>query len=166
MRGMKRGAKSLAQATAFEAINLGGRLATGTQVILEKAENVLGGRVNGMITAEALNDGSLDSQEGAHLTSRYAKQPSNLREGLGVAQDRLSTNVRSAAQTILAIPMEVYDDENGQQGSVKPIIRAVPIAVLQTMIGITDASRNTLFGLRNQFQPSVKADLAQKYKSP
>lgn len=110
-RGAKLGAKSFAQTAAIEAINLGGKLATGTQVVLEKAESVLGGRIGSDLTAEAVDD--------ERSTSRYADQPANLRKGLAVARERLTSNMRSAAQTILAVPMEMYEpsDEHGHRVS-------------------------------------------------
>lgn len=113
-RGAKLGAKSFAQSAALEAINLGGKLATGTQVVLEKAESVLGGRIGSKLTAEAVDD-----ERSMTSTSRYADQPANFRQGLTVARERLTSNMRSAAQTILAVPMEMYEpsDEHGQRVS-------------------------------------------------
>jgi hypothetical protein len=52
LRGVQKGTTSFLKSTAMEAIKLGARLATGTQVILEQAENVLG--TKDPVTAEAL----------------------------------------------------------------------------------------------------------------
>lgn len=52
-------------------------------------------------------DGKADDPQAQ--ISRYAEQPADLREGLGSAYKSLSGNLRSAAQTILAVPMEVYE---------------------------------------------------------
>ena len=43
VRGVQKGTTSFVKSTAMEAIRLGARLATGTQIVLEHAEHVLGG---------------------------------------------------------------------------------------------------------------------------
>ena len=113
-RGVQKGAASFSKSTAIEAIRLGARLATGTQVILEQAESALGARFGSPVTAEALysiNEGSRADgpDEGHGQISKYADQPVDLREGLESAVKSVSTNLRSAAQTIVAIPLEVYE---------------------------------------------------------
>lgn len=96
----------------MEAIKLGARLATGTQVILEQTESVLGGQFKDSVTAEALQipyeDEYAESSD-EDLISRYAAQPTGLKEGVHSAYRSLQRNLHSAAQTILAVPMEVYE---------------------------------------------------------
>lgn len=169
LRGMQKGTTSFVKSTAMEAIKLGARLATGTQVILEQAENVLGGRFNDTITAEALQPPpspvlSLDSENtDADLISKYANQPVNVREGMQSAYKSLSKNFNSAAQTILAVPMEVYE-RSSNEGPMRAVVRAVPIAVLRPMIGASEAMSKTLFGLRNSLDPGAMDDHEDKYK--
>jgi len=117
LRGVQKGATSFFKSTAMEAIKLGARLATGTQVILEQAENVLG--TKDPVTAEALQlspglyVGELGVDEDTkELISKYAEQPQNVREGLHSGYKSLKRNVNSAAQTILAVPMEVYESSS------------------------------------------------------
>jgi autophagy-related protein 2 len=124
LRGVQKGAKSFVKSTAMEAIKLGARLATGTQVILEQAENVLGTQYKDPITAEALqlspgglnaNEISLiDDEETRELISKYAEQPQDVKEGLQSAYKSLRKNMNSAAQTILAVPMEVYERSSNE----------------------------------------------------
>lgn len=118
VRGMQKGTTAFVKSTAMEAIKLGARLATGTQVILEQAENVLGGQFKDPITTETLqlspegfgpDFGSGDEDEVADLISRYAQQPIDVKEGVQFAYKSLQRNLNSAAQTILAVPMEVYE---------------------------------------------------------
>jgi autophagy-related protein 2 len=90
----------------MEMMKLGARLATGTQVVLEKAEGVLSGRVETTIGGE---DSDLDIEVDEEVLSRYANQPGNTREGIQAGYTSLSRNINSAAQTILAVPMEVYE---------------------------------------------------------
>lgn len=125
-RGVQRGTNSFVKSTALEMMKLGARLATGTQVILEKAETVLGGKVSegtmvveapggssssdfGTIGGDHSEHGSEDDGEMADVVSRYANQPLGAREGVQAAYKSLSKNVNAAAQTILAVPMEVYE---------------------------------------------------------
>jgi autophagy-related protein 2 len=135
-RGVQKGTAAFMKTTAMETIKLGARLATGTQVILEHAEHVLGasGLQEGQpfgatITTEAIpspilssrhpldgNDGDLlldepidDAEDMDAMISRYAAQPEDVREGIQAAYKSLSKNLNAAAQTILAVPMEVYE---------------------------------------------------------
>lgn len=121
VRGVQKGTTAFVKSTAMEAIKLGARLATGTQVILEQAENVLGGQFKDSITAETLqisplgedsvghDVGSAEDDEPLDSISKYAEQPADVKEGVQSAYKSLQRNFNSAAQTILAVPMEVYE---------------------------------------------------------
>ncbi|KAH9854243.1 hypothetical protein C2E23DRAFT_754086 [Lenzites betulinus] len=170
VRGLQKGANSFVKSTAMEAIRLGARLATGTQVILEQAETVLGGQFKDQVTAEALqlppgfeiDDEALDDDAG-DLFSKYADQPTNVKEGVKSAYKSLKRNLNSAAQTILAVPMEVYE-RSGNEGPVRAVVRAVPIAVLKPMIGASEAVSKTLLGLQNTLDPHIRQENEAKYK--
>lgn len=167
VRGVQKGTAAFMKNTAMEAVKLGARLATGTQVILEQAETVLGGQgqFRHAVTTEALQlpDDITDETDMAELISRYADQPQNVREGFHSAYRSLSRNFHSAAQTILAVPMEVYE-RSGNEGPVHAVVRAVPIAVLKPMIGASEAVSKALFGLRNTLDPEARHDNEAKYK--
>ncbi|KAG1878016.1 hypothetical protein DFJ58DRAFT_753708 [Suillus subalutaceus] len=165
VRGVQKGTKAFVQSTAMEAIKLGARLATGTQVILEQTESVLGGQFKDSITAETFHIPYDDSGEGPdeELISRYAAQPADVTEGVQSAYRSLQRNLHSAAQTILAVPMEVYE-KSGNEGAVRAVVRAVPIAVLKPMIGASEAVSKTLMGLHNTLDPNVRHENAAKYK--
>ena len=114
VRGLQKGATAFVKSTAIEAVKMGAKLATGTQVILEQVEGILGGQFEVPITTETLqmpiedleNDGDGIS---ADIISKYAQQPMDLKEGIQSAVKSLQRNLSSAAQTILAVPMEVYE---------------------------------------------------------
>ncbi|KAJ7581343.1 hypothetical protein C8J56DRAFT_959789 [Mycena floridula] len=175
VRGVQKGATAFVKSTAIEAIKLGARLATGTQVILEHAEGVLGSQFKDPVTAETLQipflseefgqgfESSDEEDEAGNLISKYAEQPEDLKEGMQTAYRALRKNFNSAAQTILAVPMEVYE-RSGNEGPVRSVIRAVPIAVLKPMIGASEAVSKTLFGLHNTLDPNVRHDNEAKYK--
>ncbi|KAJ1648591.1 autophagy- protein 2 [Coemansia asiatica] len=113
--------------------------------------------------------------------SKYARQPENLSEGMRQAYMSLRSNVGDAMQTILAIPVVVQEGESASvdnedmleggparspvHGSVRAVVRAVPVAVLKPMIGATEAVSKTLLGLRNTMEPSRRGQLEDKYKS-
>ncbi|KAG8679116.1 autophagy- protein 2 [Ceratobasidium sp. 394] len=191
---------------AAEAAALSARLATGAQVVLERAESMLGGTTandggsgSGFVgarpgpgvgafrgpltviptTAGGEWDGSAsmlaptvgDGEEGMsdegsgdeRMISRYAEQPRDVREGIQSASRALRKNATTAAQTILAIPMEVYE-QTENEGPIRAVVRAVPIAVLRPMIGATEAVGQTLLGLRNSLDPAAAIDEGSKWK--
>ncbi|KAG9127181.1 autophagy- protein 2 [Ceratobasidium sp. 392] len=193
---------------AAEAAALGARLATGAQVVLERAESMLGGAAtnqggsgSGFVgprpgpgvgafrgpltvvpaTAGGEWDGSASmlaptagigdeegdmSEEGSgdeRMISRYAEQPRDVKEGIQSASRALRKNANAAAQTILAIPMEVYE-QTENEGPIRAVVRAVPIAVLRPMIGATEAVGQTLWGIRNSLDPAAAIDEGSKYK--
>ncbi|KAJ7449880.1 hypothetical protein FB451DRAFT_1052586 [Mycena latifolia] len=176
VRGVQKGTTAFFKSTAVEAIKLGARLATGTQVILEQAEDVLGGQFKNPVTTETVQPGaggdygvryeqnaSDEDDEPEDLISKYAEQPVDLKEGVQSAYRSLQRNFNSAAQTILAVPMEVYE-RSGNEGPVRSVIRAVPIAVLKPMIGASEAVSKTLLGLHNTLDPNVRHENEAKYK--
>ncbi|KAH9951459.1 hypothetical protein B0H21DRAFT_719094 [Amylocystis lapponica] len=171
VRGLQKGTTSFVKSAGIEAIKLGARLATGTQVILEQAEHVLGGQFRDQVTAEALQSSPTMHALGEHgedddvvdLISRYADQPVNVKEGVQSAYKSLRKNFNSAAQTILAVPMEVYE-RSGNEGPVRAVVRAVPIAVLKPMIGASEAVSKTLLGLHNSLDPNIRYENEAKYK--
>ncbi|KAG6837307.1 hypothetical protein H0H93_011909 [Arthromyces matolae] len=172
VRGVQKGATAFVKSTAIEAIKLGARLATGTQVILEQAEGVLGGQFNRPITTETISVGveddftelnNAENDEPTDMISRYAEQPADIQEGVRSAYRSLRRNFHSAAQTILAVPMEVYE-RSGSEGPVRSVIRAVPIAVLKPMIGASEAVSQTLLGLHNTLDPNIRHENDAKYK--
>uniref|UniRef100_A0A8H7Y1H7 Autophagy-related protein 2 n=1 Tax=Psilocybe cubensis TaxID=181762 RepID=A0A8H7Y1H7_PSICU len=172
VRGMQKGATAFVKSTAVEAIRMGAKLATGTQVVLEQAEGVLGGQFDTSITAEPLqvptgdefNYENEEEEVPSDLISKYAYQRTDLREGVQSAYKSLQRNLSSAAQTILAVPMEVYE-RSGNEGPVRSVVRAVPIAVLKPMIGASEAVSKTLLGLHNTLDPNVRHENEAKYKS-
>jgi autophagy-related protein 2 len=120
VRGMQKGSKAFMKSTGMEALKLGARLATGTQVILEQAEGLFGAQFKEGITAEAVStepfdlgedqEAALEDALGEHEQySRYAEQPLDATQGIQTAYKSLKRNLNTAAQTILAVPMEVYE---------------------------------------------------------
>ncbi|KAJ3390374.1 autophagy- protein 2 [Lobulomyces angularis] len=147
IRGLRSGVESFASSTTMEAIKLTTKFAAGTQVFLEQADQLL--------------SGGKKVESPSHF-SKFSEQPSNLQEGVGMAYNSLKKNISTAANTVLAIPTEVYEKNN--QGKVQAVIRAVPIAVLKPMIGTAEAVTKTLIGVQNSLDPSNKSLMEEKYK--
>ncbi|KAG0274686.1 autophagy- protein 2 [Linnemannia exigua] len=252
IRGLQKGGQAFTRATTLEALKIGAKLAVGTQVLLEHADEIFGsgaGATSGhggksitasrgagvegdddidpynsnnsgkrmvatMVTdSEAYMQESIDDEDQLlqHLhyqqqqqqqlehqhylqsighgtsssalptsgggpakqgssnsaalsrVSKYANQPADINEGMELAYKSLSKNIGTAAHTIFAVPMEVYE-RTGAQGSVRAVIRAVPVAVLKPMIGATEAFSKVLIGIRNSIDPVQRLQNEDKYK--
>ncbi|KAG9320729.1 hypothetical protein KVV02_001777 [Mortierella alpina] len=251
IRGLQKGGQAFTRATTLEALKIGTRLAVGTQVLLEHADEIFGsgaaagnssstagGKSKGRIRdkgkgvadrgyhgiedegededddvdsysgkrvvatmvsdSEAYMQESIDDEDqllqhlyyqqqqqyqphgqsgssGSSLSvsggalsktkrvSKYANQPADINEGMELAYKSLSKNIGTAAHTIFAVPMEVYE-RTGAQGSVRAVIRAVPVAVLKPMIGATEAFSKVLIGIRNSIDPAQRLQMEDKYK--
>ncbi len=119
-RGVHQGATSFAKATALEALKIGASLASGTQVVLEQAEHALQGDVKD--PSGTLSEGDMTQSIFIAPQSKYAQQPEDARAGLLAAYQSLSSNLHSAAQTILAVPMEVHE----RSENVSVVVRLYP----------------------------------------
>lgn len=172
-KGIRDGATRFVKSTVVEAARIGARLATGTQVILEQAENMLGAGGSeqraSVVSRSAQGEQNLHDSDSEDSTdrnySRYANQPADLRQALNDAQQGMVRGFSEAAQTILAVPMEVYDRQSGE-GSQRPVVRAVPIAVLKGAAGATGALSKALQGVQREFDGKDLAELEEKYKQP
>ena len=91
------------------------------------------------------------------------QQPANFRAGLKHAKHSLSRGVNSAAHAIIAVPVKEYR-RSGPKGALTSVVRAVPVAVLQPVIGATEALSYTLLGVRNGMAPDIKRDEEDKFR--
>ncbi|KAF8981071.1 autophagy- protein 2 [Entomortierella lignicola] len=228
IRGLQKGGQAFTRATTLEALKIGTKLAVGTQVLLEHADEIFGSAKTAASSAskaaestnreddhdsdangarrvvatmvsdsEAYMQESIDGEDqllqhlyyqqqqqqqqsnqgassssnastaigkGSHKVSKYANQPADINEGMELAYKSLSKNIGTAAHTIFAVPMEVYE-QTGAQGSVRAVIRAVPVAVLKPMIGATEAFSKVLIGIRNSIDPDQRLQMEDKYKN-
>ena len=65
---------------------------------------------------------------------------------------------------IIAVPIEEYS-RAGPQGAMRSVIRAVPVAILRPVIGLTEGISKVALGVRNDIAPdALKTDLKNKYK--
>lgn len=188
MRGLQKGTQSFARATAMEAIKLSARFASGAQVILEQADDFFSSSSTSTTTSrreQVVTDAielyedeegyiyattvpsktaplSMQQQQQHPTLSKFAHQPSDLAQGFQYAYQSLSRNLGAAAETIFAVPTEVVGEENGHHA--KAVIRAVPVAVIKPMIGLTGAFHSIMIGLRNSIDPNMRLQNQDKYK--
>ncbi|KAI8145032.1 hypothetical protein BJV82DRAFT_666949 [Fennellomyces sp. T-0311] len=130
---------------------------------------------NAAVAAAAANEYHLyhHHKSGTSL-SKFANQPSDISEGLQFAYNNLSRNLGAAAQTIFAVPTEIIQDDGipesnyssspSSSSQAKAVIRAVPVAVIKPMIGLTGAFQSIMVGLRNTIDPAMRLQSEDKYK--
>ncbi|KAJ3125478.1 autophagy- protein 2 [Nowakowskiella sp. JEL0407] len=157
IRGLQKGAKSFTKAATMETLRIGTRLAVGTQVLLEHADEILSFE-NAENNPYHQNDETGTDEE---QKSKLSDPPRDIKEGLGQAYKSINRNIEKAAKTIFAIPMEVQENRNG---TTRAVIKAVPVAVLKPMIGATEAVSKTLLGLTNSIEPMKRREFEEKYK--
>ncbi|KAJ9050559.1 autophagy- protein 2 [Entomophthora muscae] len=155
VKGVAKGVASFARSTTSEAVHVSASLVMGAQVILERADTLL--------RPPSSPSSPRTSRPETRTVSKYANQPENINEGMEFAYRSLRQNIGTAARTVLAVPFEVTE-RTGAQGTTRSIIRAIPIVVLQPMIGATQAVSMALLGLRNSLDPHRHERLQDKYK--
>lgn len=182
--GLQKGTQAFARATAMEAIKLSARFASGAQVILEQADDFFSSSSSTSSTATSRREQVVtdaielfedeegyiyattvpskttplsmqqQQQQQQPTLSKFAHQPSDLTQGFQYAYQSLSRNLGAAAETIFAVPTEVVGEDNGHHA--KAVIRAVPVAVIKPMIGLTGAFHSIMVGLRNSIDPNMR----------
>ena len=96
--------------------------------------------------------------------SPFADQPANVSEAFSQVANRLSQRATSTARTVVAYPVGQYR-RKGIGDAVGSVVRAVPVALLEPMIGGTEALSRVILGARNALDPDFKYEQDQKYKS-
>ncbi|KAK9360872.1 hypothetical protein V1504DRAFT_433404 [Lipomyces starkeyi] len=167
VRSLQKGAMKFAKVTTNELINLGAKLAVGTQNVLENAESLLVGQsVPSTSNSETFHHSGDDSEsedEKPKAISMYADQPYTVVQGLQRAYSSLNRNFGTAKDILVALPTEA-SDQGGAQKAAMAVARAAPVAVLRSMIGATEAVSSTLMGVNNQMDPQRRRNIEDKYK--
>ncbi|KAK9452905.1 hypothetical protein V1511DRAFT_463500 [Dipodascopsis uninucleata] len=171
VRSIQKGAMRFATVTTNELVNLGAKLAVGTQNVLENAESLLVGKSEPHSPGDSessyhhMTDYSDSEEEESNtkMISMYADQPQNISQGLQRAYSSLNRNFGTAKDILISLPSEA-GDQGGSQKAVIAIARAAPVAVLRSMIGATEAVSSTLMGVNNQIDPQRRRHIENKYK--
>ena len=135
LRGLRKGAIKCLRNITIEALN--------ASVGLTK---VVASTLNDLVTIEGGREGGRDR------LVQPDPQPKGMREGLEHAYDSLSRGLGTAAHTIIAIPIQEME-RSGPRGSMRAVIRALPIAVVKPVVGVSEALSITLLGVRNKLDP-------------
>ena len=91
------------------------------------------------------------------------EQPSGVTSGLSHAQSSLTHGLNIATHAVIAVPLDDYR-RGGTGTALKSVVRAVPVAVLASMIGATEAMSFTLLGIRNSMAPDRRHDDVSKFR--
>lgn len=136
VRSIQKGAVAFASTTAKELINLGAKLAIGTQTVLQSAE-------------ATLSPGEEDvSDEERKQISLYADQPIGIVQGLRGAWASLERDLLLARDAIVAVPGEVMASGSAT-GAAKVVLKSSPAIILRPAIGASKAVGQTLLGAGN-----------------
>ena len=68
----------------------------------------------------------------------------------------------------MCVPLRSSTGRNtdiSSQGPVRAVVRAVPLAIIKPLIGVSEGFAYTLLGLRNSLDPDSQAEAEDKYKS-
>ena len=144
LQGLRRGSKSCFRTIALEALSSAAAIAETTTTMLKAV------------------DGYLDPESSGEKGEAQFN-PRDAQQGIDMAAQSLSRAVKSAVQTIVAIPLKEYQDEEEGTQRVKSIVRAVPICILKPMLGATAALTHTVQGVHNQIDPEHRHDAINKY---
>ncbi|KEF56542.1 uncharacterized protein A1O9_06730 [Exophiala aquamarina CBS 119918] len=140
VRSIQKGALAFAKTTATELVNLGAKLAIGTQQVLQNTEDLL-------ITRETQENTGGDD-ETKNQISLYADQPLGIVQGLRGAYTSLERDLLLARDAIVAVPGEVLASGSAT-GAAKAVLKQSPTIILRPAIGATKAVGQTLLGAGN-----------------
>ena len=138
VRSIQKGAIAFAKTTGTELINLGAKLAIGTQGILQTTEGML---VNP-------NHPEAGDDETKKQLSLYADQPLGIVQGLRGAYASLERDLLLARDAIVAVPGEVMSSESAAEAA-KAVLKQSPTIILRPAIGASKAVGQTLLGAGN-----------------
>ncbi|KIW54937.1 hypothetical protein PV05_07259 [Exophiala xenobiotica] len=140
VRSIQKGALAFAKTTTTELVNLGAKMAIGTQQVLQNTEGLF-------VQGEQIQDPDEDD-EATKQISLYADQPVGIRQGLRTAYGSLERDLLIAKDAIVAVPGEVMASGSAK-GALAAILKQSPTIILRPAIGATKAVGQTLMGAGN-----------------
>ena len=154
VRSISKGAMAFAKSTGTELVKLGAKVATGTQYVLQGAEDILN-KNNPDAQAGVSGAGDMtgdDSDDERKQISLYADQPTGVVQGLRHAYTSLARDLHVARDAIIAVPAEVRESTSAT-GAAKVMIRHAPTIIFRPAIGASKAIGQTLMGATNSLDP-------------
>ena len=143
VRSIQKGALAFAKTTTKELVNLGAKLAIGTQTVLQDAESALGPSSGN----DHWDEEGVD-EDAKKQISLYADQPMGVMQGLRGAYASLERDLLLARDAIIAVPGEVMASSSAT-GAARAVLRQTPTIILRPAIGATKAVGQTLLGAGN-----------------
>jgi hypothetical protein len=134
---------AFAKTTTKELVNLGAKLAIGTQTVLQDAEAMLGPNSG----REQWEEEGIEEDTKKQI-SLYADQPMGVVQGLRGAYASLERDLLLARDAIIAVPGEVMASGSAS-GAARAVLRQTPTIILRPAIGATKAVGQTLLGAGN-----------------
>lgn len=157
VRSIQKGALAFAKTTTKELVNLGAKLAIGTQTVLQDTEKMLG-QANEQDRWEDQGEGDERRQ-----ISLYADQPLGIVQGLRGAYASLERDLLLARDAIVAVPGEVMATGSAT-GAAQAVLRSAPTIILRPAIGASKAVGQTLLGAGNTLDRENYRRMQEKYK--
>ena len=142
VRSIQKGALAFAKTTTKELVNLGAKLAIGTQTVLQDTEKLLGQ------TSEQERWEDQGEDEEKKQISLYADQPLGIVQGLRGAYASLERDLLLAKDAIVAVPGEVMATGSATEAA-QAVLRSAPTIILRPAIGASKAVGQTLLGAGN-----------------
>ncbi|GMM58858.1 Atg2 protein [Maudiozyma humilis] len=175
-------------------IKLGVKMSSGTQAVLEAAEQRLGGQgINGrleqdvnyekIVAEDQLVGGTnprvhdhepaaiiIEENDGndtpPRVVSLYADQPLDVHAGLEEAYRSLEKHMNIAYDAVWKAHDEWEGDPmQGPRAAAVAVMKTAPIAIIRPLIGVTEAVSKTFQGLTNQIDKRNITEMQDKYKS-
>ena len=164
MRAVKRGVSSLAKHAAVEGLGLLLTVTHSANALLREVDAIVApassGRGGGTSGSRTPGSGA-----GSGSTSLTTRTPASLRAGLSVAYARLSASVHEAAHSLVVVPRDEWTRGGGRLG-VLSVVRNLPAAALQPMIGVTDALHATIMAAQNSVDSTLVHERNEMLKRP
>jgi hypothetical protein len=111
--------------------------------------------VGSKVTSAALN--LLDE-------GRVKRVPKGMPDGFSVAANAVSLRAKSVHQTIIAVPLATWQRE-GTTGAMKSVIKAIPVAVIQPILGVGEAIEALSSGIRFYIEPDEFHEETRRWKN-
>ncbi|KAI3648395.1 hypothetical protein MP228_006249 [Amoeboaphelidium protococcarum] len=148
LSSLQKGSTQLFKTATMETIKLGSKVVSGAQNFLESFDTILSDAPDpslqrrGSASSSSATSSLNRNRQQQHKVSKMASQPHDYREGL-----------INAKETIIGIPMRA-----------KSADKTVQVALLRPAIGVSEAIRQTLLGLKNSLDPEQAQHIKDKYK--
>ena len=143
-RGVKKGASTFAKKALRQSAELSINLTVGAQNLFEKVDTAVS---------------PTSPWSASNRQSKFSDVPQNLEEGLGTAYQTLCKYLEET-KSIIAVPMQ-----STSATKTGKVIRAMPIAIIHPLVGISSALRYALLGAKASIDPQSYLHAKEKYKS-